>query len=91
MMDDGPSDVVVPTTPSPVFAEGARLFNIWLETLDAMMISRSRAAGDAAQAAAAALLAHLGAYPTLEDLAPIRARLAIVVERLRQEKPGGAP
>jgi len=88
-MTDEPTnpDVAAPK-PSPVFAEATRLFNLWLETLDAMMASRSKGAGDAAQAATAALVAHLDAHPSDEALNPVRERLAIVFQRLRQEEAG---
>ena len=74
--------------PSPTFEEATRLFNQWLEALDAMMASRSTANGAAAQAATAALIAHLDAHPALDELKPVRERLAIVSERLRQEARG---
>ncbi len=89
MIDERTKEAGIAAGPSPVFTEGTRLFNLWLVALDAMMASRSKDAGDAAQSATAALIAHLDAHPTLAELAPIRERLAIVFDRLRQEEPGG--
>ena len=90
-MTDEPAnaDAAAPR-PSPIFTEATRLFNLWLEALDTMMASRSAATGEAAQAATTALISHLDAHPADETLNPVRERLAIVFERLRQEEAGKA-
>jgi hypothetical protein len=88
MTDEPANTGIAAPEPSPVFAEATRLFNLWLEALDAMMASRSKEAGDAAQAATAALIAHLDAHPADDALNPVRERLAIVFQRLRQEEAG---
>ena len=76
--------------PSPVFLQATRLFNAWLIALDALVTARSPQSAESAQTATAALLAHLGAHPDAAELAPVRARLVVVFERLRQEEAGGA-
>ena len=74
---------------SPVLVEAVRLFNHWLECLDKVVNTRSGPASDAARDATAALYAHLDSHPDADELTPVRERLAIVFERLRNEKARG--
>jgi hypothetical protein len=69
------------------FNAAADLFNAWLVTLDALVVGRSKAAADAAQAATEALKAHLDAHPDAENLAPIRQRMIPVLAQLKAYEP----
>jgi hypothetical protein len=89
MDEERPGEVDAAIEASPLFAEATRLFNLWLDALDALVRSRTPATGEAARQATAALFACLEAHAGAPELAPVHERLGVVFTHLREQEPGG--